>query len=219
MWLIPPHFALWIPSLTQHRVRMPGAVSMRTLYFRPGLVSTLLQSCALLNVSPLLRELIVEAARIGRLRMRNHLECALRDLTISHIEKSSRVSISVTLPKESRALAVSEAVLNDPAQTQKLASLCADVGVSVRTVQRLFRKEIGMDFETWRRQVRLIKAVELLVSGRSVKETAFAIGYRQSSAFVEAFRQTFGMAPKSWLASIEDHGRRRGVGGLNICRR
>jgi len=75
--------------------------------------------------------------------------------------------------------------------------------VSVRTIQRIFRKDIGIDFESWRRQVRLTKAVELLVSGRSVKEVAFSVGYRQASAFVETFRRTFGMTPKAWSVWLE----------------
>src|SRR5262249_51360011 len=40
-WLIPPQFAVWIPAKTVHRIRMPGAVSMRTLYLRPGVASRL----------------------------------------------------------------------------------------------------------------------------------------------------------------------------------
>jgi AraC-like DNA-binding protein len=109
----------------------------------------------------------------------------------------------VTLPREPRALAVAQAVLSNPAQSKPLAALCADAGVSVRTIERTFRKDVGTDFESWRRQVRLMKAVELLVSGRSIKEIAFAIGYRQSSAFVEMFRRTFGTTPKAWISALD----------------
>src|SRR5271157_3405876 len=85
MWLIPPHFALWIPARTFHRSHMPGAVSMRTLYFKPGLISGMQPGCAVLQVTPLLRELIVEAVRIGQLRTRNRHERALRDLTVQQV--------------------------------------------------------------------------------------------------------------------------------------
>jgi AraC-like DNA-binding protein len=203
VWLIPPHFALWIPARTSHRIHMPGAVSMRTLYLRPGLASALSRGCAVLHVTPLLRELIVEAVRIGQLRMRNHHERALRDLLILHLENASPMPTFVTLPREQRALAVAQAVLTNPAQSKPLAALCAEVGVSVRTIERSFRKEVGTDFESWRRQVRLMKAVELLVSGCSIKEVAFAIGYRQSSALVEMFRRTFGATPKVWMSALE----------------
>jgi AraC-like DNA-binding protein/mannose-6-phosphate isomerase-like protein (cupin superfamily) len=202
VWLIPPHFALWIPARTRHRIQMPGPVSMRTLYLRRGLASPFSSGCAVLHVTPLLRELIVEAVRIGKLRARNHHECALRDLLILHLKNASPMPTFLTLPKEPRALAVAQAVLTDPAQSKPLAALCADAGVSVRTIERAFRSDVGTDFAAWRRQVRLMKAVELLVSGRSIKEVAFAIGYRQSSAFVEMFRRTFATTPKAWIRAL-----------------
>ncbi|HUH62294.1 MAG TPA: helix-turn-helix domain-containing protein, partial [Terracidiphilus sp.] len=52
--------------------------------------------------------------------------------------------------------------------------------------------------------VRLMKAIELLVTGSSVKETAFAIGYNQPSAFVEAFRRMFGSTPKAWCVALQN---------------
>jgi AraC-like DNA-binding protein/mannose-6-phosphate isomerase-like protein (cupin superfamily) len=203
VWLIPPHFALWIPARTYHRIHMPGPVSMRTLYMRSGPASPFSRGCVVLHVTPFLRELIVEAVRLGQLRTRNRNECAVRNLLILHLKTASPMPTFVTLPKESRALAVAEAVLTNPAQSKPLAALCAGVGVSVRTIERAFRKDVGTDFESWRRQVRLMKAVELLVSGCSVKEVAFAIGYRQPSAFVEMFRRTFATTPKAWISVLE----------------
>jgi AraC-like DNA-binding protein len=203
VWLIPPHFALWIPARTYHRIHMPGPVSMRTLYLRRGLVSALPADCAVLHVTPLLRELTVEAVRIGQLHARNRQECALRDLLISHLEKASPVPTFVTLPKEPRALAVAQAVLANPARSKTLAALCADAGVSVRTIERAFQKDTGAGFESWRRQVRLMKAVELLVSGCSVKEVAFGVGYCRPSAFVEMFRRSFGTTPKAWMVALQ----------------
>jgi mannose-6-phosphate isomerase-like protein (cupin superfamily) len=51
MWLIPPGFALWISAQTRHRIHMPGAVSMRTLYLRPGLARTRRRGGAVLHVT------------------------------------------------------------------------------------------------------------------------------------------------------------------------
>jgi transcriptional regulator GlxA family with amidase domain len=182
---------------------MPKAVSMRTLYFRPGLVSGLPPSCGVLHVSPLLRELIVETVRIGQLRKTNRVESALCDLVVSQLESASPVPTFLTLPSEPRALAVAKAMLRNPAQSRTLAELCDEVGVSVRTIERLFRKDVGIDFESWRRQARLMKSVELLIAGCPVKEVAFRVGYRQGSAFVEAFRRSFGVAPKAWILALE----------------
>lgn len=206
VWLIPPHFALWIPARIRHRIRMPGAVSMRTLYLRTGLGARPEQHCAVLHVTPLLRELIVETVRVSQLRARNRYECALRDLLIAHIQTASPIPTFVTLPREARALAVAQAILRNPAESKTMAALCVDAGVSVRTIERVFRDEIGISFESWRSQVRLTKAVELLVAGHSIKEVAHKVGYCQSSAFVEMFRRAFGTTPKVWISALENLG-------------
>jgi transcriptional regulator GlxA family with amidase domain len=89
-----------------------------------------------------------------------------------------------------------------PGERQSFAALCDSAGASVRTMQRVFRRETGTDFEFWRRQVRLMKAIELLVSGESVKEVACALGYRQPTAFVEMFRGILGTTPGAWIKAL-----------------
>jgi AraC-like DNA-binding protein len=203
LWLTPPHLAVWIPAETRHRIRMPGAVSMRTLYLRRGLLPRAPETCTVLQISPLFRELVVEAVRTGPLRTTNRLHCALRDLILSQLRSASPVPTFVRLPEDSRALAVAEAFIANQADAPSLDALCRKVGVSVRTIQRIFRREVGMSFEFWRRQVRLMKGIELLVAGRSVKTVAAEVGYRQPSAFVELFRQTLGTTPRAWVATLE----------------
>lgn len=200
-WVIPPWFAIWIPAGTMHRIRMPSAVSMRTLYLRRGLAARLPRLCTVLHALPLLRELIVEAVRIGKLRANCALDRALRDLLISQLQAAAPVPMFVTLPRDRRALAVAQAVMaNQPGRTP-LETLCGGVGVSVRTIERLFQREVGMDFDSWRRQARLMRAIQLLIGGSPVKEVAFEVGYRQPSAFVEMFRRALGTTPKAWVTS------------------
>jgi len=87
----------------------------------------------------------------------------------------------VRLPEDSRALAVAEAFIAQRADAPSLDALCRKVAVSVRTLQRTFRREVGTSFEFWRRQMRLMKGI----AGGSVKTVAAEVGYRQPSAFVE----------------------------------
>jgi AraC-like DNA-binding protein len=155
-----------------------------------------------LHISPLFRELVVEGVRIGQLRTTNHLHCALRDLILSQLLNAPPVPMFVRLPEDSRALGVAEAFIANQADAPSLEALCRKVGASVRTIQRAFRKEVGTSFEFWRRQVRLMKGIELLVAGRSAKMVAAEVAYRQPSAFVELFRQTLGMTPRAWVAAL-----------------
>jgi AraC-like DNA-binding protein len=203
VWVIPPQFAIWIPARTLHGIEMPRAVSMRTLYVRPRRVP--IGECTVFHVSSLLRELILESARLGRLRIRNREESALADLMTVQLLRARAVPSCIRLPAERRALAVASMVIGDPGRQNPLARLCRQAGLSPRTLERLFQRELGCHFDAWRRQVRLTKAMEMLAAGSSVKETAFAVGYNQPSAFIEAFRRVFGKTPKAWMTLIDDH--------------
>src|SRR5262245_41903462 len=122
LWVIPPHFGLWIPARTAHQIRMPECVSMRTLYLRPFLAD-LGTTCSVLHIGSFLRELIVEIVRVGKLRTRNHLECALRDLLIDQLRRASSAPTGVALPRDDRALAVAQGVIENPALRSSLASM------------------------------------------------------------------------------------------------
>ena len=202
LWLIPPSFALWVPAHTRHRIRMPAAVSMRTLYVRPGLVKRADLACSVLSVTPLLRELVVETVRLGNLRPKIPEHRALSDLTLLQITRATPIPTETRMPREPRALAVALLILKCLSQSPSIQRLCIETGVSTRTLQRLFRNDVGVDADSWRRQVRLTRAVELLLSGDSVKGVAFSVGYQQPSAFVAAFRRMYGLTPKAWVERV-----------------
>lgn len=201
LWVIPPQFGLWIPARVRHQIRMAEAVSMRTLYLRPGLTA-LPHTCKVLHVGALLREVVFEIVRAGKLRTGKRIERALRDLLVAELERARPVPTEVALPLDRRALRVAQSVIENLSGGLRLPSICASAGVSVRTLERTFRREVGTDFETWRRHVRLMRAVELLVSGSSVKEAAFAVGYQQPNPLVALFRRTFGTTPKAWISDL-----------------
>src|SRR5258708_7874032 len=60
-WIVPPLRAVWIPPETEHQIWMVGAVAMRTLYVAPDAVPALPTGCGVIEVSRLLRELILGA--------------------------------------------------------------------------------------------------------------------------------------------------------------
>jgi len=53
LFVVPPLRAVWIPAGVAHSIAMSGRVSLRTLYFLPGLIRHLPAICVVLHVSPL----------------------------------------------------------------------------------------------------------------------------------------------------------------------
>src|SRR5580704_16956112 len=65
-WMIPTCRAVFIPASCAHAIRMWGAVEMRTLYLSPALTGLESTGCRVVEVAPLLRELILRTVeRMG----------------------------------------------------------------------------------------------------------------------------------------------------------
>jgi hypothetical protein len=59
--------AIWLPAGMTHVEELHAPVSVRNLYFGPGLAKGLPRTCCMVNISPLVRELIQHTSRIGAL--------------------------------------------------------------------------------------------------------------------------------------------------------
>ncbi len=69
------------------------------------------------------------------------------------------------------------------------------VGVSQRTLSRLFADELGMTYPQWRTQVRLQHALMLLAEDQRVTTVALRCGWATPSAFIDTYRRAFGHTP------------------------
>ena len=70
--------------------------------------------------------------------------------------------------------------------------------MSGRTLARRFGAELGMGLRSWRRRLRLFRAVELLGGCVGVTRTAMELGYGSTSAFVYTFRTDVGCSPQAY---------------------
>src|ERR1700741_3049563 len=66
-WMIPPGRAVLIPAGSPHAIRMWGDVAMRSLYVPVGVPTAAfdVDTCRVISVRPLLRELILRVAEIS----------------------------------------------------------------------------------------------------------------------------------------------------------
>jgi AraC-like DNA-binding protein len=109
--------------------------------------------------------------------------------------------LALPLPADPRALAAAMRVLGSPVDGVSLNVLARECGVGARTLERLFRTETGMPFGLWRQKARLLESIRLLVESRSVTHAALESGYASVSAYIAAFKQTFGSTPRNFWNS------------------
>lgn len=198
-WMIPTARAVFIPAHTAHAIRMWGTVQMRTLYLAPALTRLEKLECRVLEVAPLLRELILRAIeRMGldsRMPHDSRLIGLLEDEVNLAIAAAADSPWALPLPQDERALALAHAVLGQPSRSENVDELAKRHGFARRTLERRYRDETGMSFGVWRQKARLLDSIRLLAEGKSVTDTALDCGYESVSAFIAAFKGTFGYTP------------------------
>jgi AraC-like DNA-binding protein/quercetin dioxygenase-like cupin family protein len=201
IWVVPPLRAVWIPAETPHSVAIAAPVSMRTLYFAPGLVRFFPARCMVMNVSALLRELILHACKFPKLQKKNSVHRRIIEIIVDQLQASSSIPLQLPHPNDSRAMRVAKVLLADPAENRTLEILCEDSGASKRTIERLFLAQTKMTFNQWRQQLRLLHAMRLLAAGEKVTGAALDSGYASPSAFIAMFRRQLGQTPKRYFAA------------------
>ena len=198
-WIVPPHWAVWVPAGTRHSIRFTGAAELRTLYLRPGWALALPGECTAATVSSLLRELILRAVSTGMLDSRDPVEAALATLIADEFRQSPVPPFALPQP-ESEAVRKAVTLLADgAAEAADMGRLARAVGLGRRTLERRFLAETGMSPARWRQQARLLGALERLAGGQPVKAAAADAGYAAASAFVAAFRAQFGVTPARYF--------------------
>lgn len=194
-WVVPTHRAVWIPAAVPHTISMSGTVAMRTLYLKPRLARTLPRDCCVVNVSPLLKELILHTCAVPALKKSIPWQRHLIDVIVDQLEIVQMVPLQLPHLLDPRALRVAKILLADPGNGRTLAQLCRAGGSSKRTVERIFQEEVGMTFGKWRQQLRLMQAVRLLAEGAKVTHAALDAGYSTPSAFISMFKKSLGTTP------------------------
>jgi AraC-like DNA-binding protein len=199
-WVVPPTRGLWIPGGVDHSIRMVGKVLMRTAYINTSLAPDMPQQCAVLKISPLLRELIlamIESAdtpyapdsRAGRIAR----------LLLDEIRQMGSLPLHLPMPGDQRLLEICTAISARPADNTTASEWARRLQVDPKTVHRLFVRETGMTFGQWRTQARLMLALEHLAAGDKVLNVALDLGYESPSAFATMFKKQFGISPSKFF--------------------
>jgi AraC-like DNA-binding protein len=194
-WLAPPTRAIWLPPRTAHELVMLGEVALRTLYIAPERATSLPVDLRVVEVAPLLRELILHILSIGMLNPALPPHDRLAGLLVDLLIQAPPLDMALPSPRDPRARLAAERLQASPEDRGDLAGLARASGASLRTLQRLFRSETGLTLEAFRQKARLIAAAAALSAGAAVTTAALDCGYDSPSAFIAAFKKQFGVTP------------------------
>jgi AraC-like DNA-binding protein len=197
-WLCPPGRCLWIPPRTLHSLRSCGRISGWMLHMQPDVSESLSSVPKVLALTPLVREVVrriaqwVTAAEVSVAKQ--HLVEVLKD----EIAGAAEIQLHLPVPKNPALKRLAIRLSESPETPQSLAILAHEVGLSERSLFRGFQRETGLSPGQWRRQMQMLRSLELLTDGRSVTDTSLEVGYESTGAFIRAFRQVVGVTPSAY---------------------
>ncbi|UVE17869.1 helix-turn-helix transcriptional regulator [Pseudomonas sp. LS44] len=194
-FIAPPQRAIWVPAGVPHRVFSTPHTEMRSLYLDCTVTGWAADACRVLQVSPLLRELIRAFSALSVEYAEDDADGRLVQVLLDQLRGAPEVDLMLPLPHDQRLQQLCRSLQQHPERQATLAQWSARLGVSEKTLSRLFQRETGLTFRAWRQRLRLLGALQPLEQGQRVTDVALACGYDSTSAFIAAFRQQFGCTP------------------------
>lgn len=199
-FIAPPQRAIWVPAGIEHEVTTSARAEMRSLYVQRGACARQEDACEVLEVTPLARELIVAASGLKPEYDEGGPQGRLVAVLLDEIAALRAVAFNLPMPADARLQRLCAALQAAPDDGRTLAQWGREVGLTERSLARLFVKETGFSFGDWRLRLRLLLSLGALEGGDSVTRVALDMGYASTSAFIAAFRRSFGLTPREMFS-------------------
>jgi len=197
-WIVPPTRAIWMPAGTTHQVRPLGEVRMRSLFVRPDAAPLLADRPQVVGISSLLRELIQAAMAVPIPYAADSRGGRLMRLLLDELHALPVLPMHLPNPTDARLKRICTHIHRHPDDASTLDDWARRLDVNVKTLQRLFVRDTGMNFGRWRQQARLLRALQQLAQGEKVIDVALALGYDSPGAFATMFKRQFGQTPSGF---------------------
>jgi AraC-like DNA-binding protein len=110
------------------------------------------------------------------------------------------LKLHIRLPENKRLSKSIEYLHNHYHEEVRMEDLSEISMLSLRTLERIFKKETGMTLAKYQQILRIIKSMELLSSGDlTISETAYKVGYKSVQAFTRSFQAVMLSKPTDFV--------------------
>ncbi|KJM81915.1 helix-turn-helix transcriptional regulator [Enterobacter hormaechei] len=191
--VVPAKHIGWIPPGQQHAAFSESAIEGCAVYLDPAHCEGLPEEATLFESDDFTDALFSRLSVAGSEYDPRKLILLLEELVLA-----SQVRFYLPVPTDPRLKNVVRKLLQSVDDNQTVESHASRAGMSVRTFNRRFSAETGMNFVNWRQLARVMQAMEWLAAGKPVGWIALSCGYSSVSAFIEVFRTWTGKTPGQW---------------------
>lgn len=190
--------ALWMPSTVEHAVRTGADAVALPLSFPDDDVPADLFPSTPVTVPGFRRDALLRhvIANLTAIRPEGYRAADAVRTVLDPVGDMT----AVRLPLDPRAARVARAILRNPADQREPASWADEARMDSHELDQAFREATGAPLRTWRTQVRMATAREMVACGVAPSVVARRVGYRHLSGFSRDFSRHHGMPPRAFQA-------------------
>jgi len=197
--MVPSQFAIWIPPGIKHSVTANMPIDYCSLFVDPVASKNLPHHSQLLHITVLFKELTRTAASNEPGNVEGAVS-RLNSVIFDQLQQLQPARVALPLPSMDRLQQLVSHYMNKPSEQVDLAYWSHQLSMGSRTLTRTFKQETGMSIGLWLQHLKVLKAIELLELGETVKYAAYEVGYQQPSAFIAMFKRVTGQTPVEYLS-------------------
>ena len=204
-YLLPPHQAAWIPAGLGHKTTLRAGVQTLAVLFAPSLVPTAGDRVRIIAVSALLREMMLYSQRWPVSRTESGAEADSFFQALGHVVAEAlddEMPLNLPVPADP---VVAEATDYTRAHLDHVtvSDVTRAVGVSERTLRRIFHAHLGMSWRSYLLRARVLRSMAMLAqSDRTVLEVSIAVGFDDVGAFARSFARHCGETPSAYKRRV-----------------
>ena len=200
-WVIPPQRALWIPPRQVHSYTLLSQTELRTVYFSSSLIAectnfTRRDDVHVIMATALVKELI---AGLFSSEYKSPSQRKMALLLLEILSETAPLVAELPVPQDERLARAARLLLVSQRWDASLSELAEIATMSERTFTRLFTRDTGFSFRSWRQRARICASLDLLANGMPIKQVAWQLGFSCPAAFTAAFRAILNITPREFL--------------------
>lgn len=200
IYLVPQHHVIWIPSKVAHRTSTESkSVNLMLVLFKEVPKNDFYHTIHVFPAPAVLKEMLLYAEKWNKVlksdqKQKLFLQAML--FSLPNFCQESR-SLEIPVPNDERLIPICNYINANYKFNLDILELSDLANLSVRTLQRIFKKETGITLQKYLQLVRILKSIELLDSKQyTLTEIAYMVGYQSLAAFRLSYATLMKEGPK-----------------------
>lgn len=206
IYLLPQNHVAWIPPNAIHKTNSHSEmIKLMIIFFEVSKSDLFYHEVNIFSVPPVLKEMIKYAEKWSR----NIEESADENIFLKALYNelpnfvADAIQLHISLPDDKRLSKAIKYLNNNYTKDLKMDELSEIAALSLRSIERIFKKETGLTLSKYQQMLRIIKSLELLSTHKwTISEIAYKVGYKSLQAYTNSFKSVMQYSPSDFLKTI-----------------